>query len=209
MGWTRAPAAKKKQARRTAPAAGKGFPIWRTLLLALGVSAAGFGVGYLIAVFILFPSEEVIERGIPVPDLIGLSVEEATSDLDRLGLLLGGTRPIRTPEEAPGVVIAQSPIAGQQLLAGASVSLGVSAGPPSIVLPNLVGMSIHSAGQLLGALGAEISSTQTYSDAPLGRVLRTEPAAGGTLANPPRVLLVVSGGPEPAPVGGDSTAFRP
>jgi len=68
----------------------------------------------------------VISRGAPtitVPDLIGLSVGDARTKLEGLGLELGGVTRRRTTESTPGTIIAQRPAAGTLAAPGTNVDV--------------------------------------------------------------------------------------
>jgi len=68
----------------------------------------------------------VISRGAPtitVPDLIGLSVGDAKTKLETLGLELGGVTRKRTTESTPGTIIAQRPAAGTLAAPGTDVDV--------------------------------------------------------------------------------------
>jgi beta-lactam-binding protein with PASTA domain len=95
---------------------------------------------------------------------------------------------------APGIVIAQSPLAGQQLQRGAQVNLGLSSGLPAATVPYVVGMTARRASTLLTRLGFSVRQTVESSDRPDGTVLRTAPEAGIRQTLPGRVLLFVSSG---------------
>jgi serine/threonine-protein kinase len=74
----------------------------------------------------------VVSRGAPtikVPDLIGLSVGDARSKLETLGLELGGVTRQRTRESTPGTIVAQRPAAGTLAAPGTDVDV-VSARSP-------------------------------------------------------------------------------
>ena len=74
----------------------------------------------------------VVSRGAPtitVPDLIGLSVGDAKTKLEGLGLELGGVTRKRTTESTPGSIIAQRPAAGTLAAPGTDVDV-VSARQP-------------------------------------------------------------------------------
>ena len=58
----------------------------RARMAGLGFSAV---VGYLLAVYVIFPPPPVPEDGIPVPDVVGLSVSGAQDRLQPLGLRVG------------------------------------------------------------------------------------------------------------------------
>jgi hypothetical protein len=68
----------------------------------------------------------VVSRGAPtitVPDLIGLSVPDARTKLEGLGLELGGVTRKRTTESTPGTIIAQRPAAGTLAAPGTDVDV--------------------------------------------------------------------------------------
>jgi serine/threonine-protein kinase len=68
----------------------------------------------------------VISRGAPtitVPDLLGLSVGDARTKLEGLGLELGGVTRKRTTESTPGTIIAQRPAAGTLAAPGTDVDV--------------------------------------------------------------------------------------
>lgn len=68
----------------------------------------------------------VISRGAPtitIPDLIGLSVGDAKTKLEGLGLELGGVTRKRTTESTPGTIIAQRPAAGTLAAPGTDVDV--------------------------------------------------------------------------------------
>ena len=68
----------------------------------------------------------VISRGAPtitVPDLLGMSVGDAKTRLEGLGLELGGVTRKRTTESTPGSIIAQRPAAGTLAAPGTDVDV--------------------------------------------------------------------------------------
>ena len=158
---------------------GAGGGKWRPLLIALPVAIiVPFLIGYLIAVFVLFPPTELSAAGVPVPDLIGSSASDAQRALAAAGL--GELEPEMLPHpNAPaGQVLAQSPLPGQQLRAGATVRVALSAGPPRALVPDVIGFSATRAESLLRRAGVDVAVVTEASVAPAGRVLRTEPEPG-------------------------------
>lgn len=113
---------------------------WRALpfrfigicLLLVGVT---FGAGYLLAVRWLFPPLPEPKNGIVVPKLAGLTVAAAEAELRKLGLRVSETIEIAHATQPAGIIIAQSPLAGQQLRAAGSVQLGVSAAAVRLPAP--------------------------------------------------------------------------
>ena len=182
---------------------------WKKMVLVgAGVLVATFGLGYLVATRILFPPLPEPENGIAVPDLRGVVVAEANARLEPLGLRRGDQIPIAHPNQPPGIIVAQSPLPGQQLRQGGAVTVAVSSGLPGVQIPNVVGFDVERATAVLTQMGLEADQRSELSERPLGTVLRIIPEAGQRQPVPSRVLLIISAGPPPTPAPGnaDSTA---
>jgi len=200
----RKPARPPEAARRLLPA--WGWRVWAPLLA--GATIAPFVMGYLLAVFVLFPAPPVAAGGIPVPDLVGRTEQEATRQLAGLGLGPAEATRLPHPTRASGQVIAQSPLPGQQLRPGKAVRVAVSTGVPRAVVPDVVGFAEGRAAGLLQRLGFQVAREIEDSADPIGRVTRTDPSAGQNLALPARITIFVSNGalvPEALP---DTTDAR-
>ena len=163
----------------------------------VGVVLGLFLVGYLIPVFLLFPPLPVPEDGIVVPDLAGQSAQSAEERLRPLGLQLGDTLSFPSPEVAPGLIVAQSPLPGQQMRAGGRVTLGLSSGLPSVSVPDVVSMDARRAENLLTRLGFGVDQVPEASERQSGNVIRSMPEAGQRQTLPARVRIWVSTGPIP------------
>ena len=180
------------------------FSWGRWLVIAAVVLLGSFGVGYLLSTLVLFPPPETAGAGVPVPDLYGQGRSQAEATLRTLELELGEVRELKSMTTEAGRVLAQDPIPGQQLLPGATVSLGVSAGPPELRVPPLVGLGQATARELLESVGFDVVVQQVRSaEFEAGIVTRTEPPAGTARPLPTVVTLVVSSGP-PADTIGDT-----
>ncbi len=177
--------------RKDRMASFKGKP---TLVL-VGLSLGLFLAGYLIAVFLLFPPPPVPEDGIVVPDLRGLTLGLARDRLAPLGLEPGDTVSIPHGQTPKGLIIAQTPLPGQQARAGGHVSVGLSSGPPAVTIPNVIGYGARRAQNLLQRLGFEVDQMLEPSDRPNGTVLRSQPESGNKLSLPARIMIYVSAGP--------------
>jgi serine/threonine-protein kinase len=182
----------KKASKPAAPGGRRKF--WIAVLVALAVP---FAVGYGIAVRVLFPPPAVVAEGIAVPRLVGQTLEAAQRSLTEAGL--GGIQPSELPSlTVPGgTVIAQSPLAGQQLRASAPVRVAVSSGPPRVFVPDVVGFPVERAASLLIRLGFQVQRTDTVSAADAGRVIGINPGPGSRIVLPARVAITVSLGPPP------------
>lgn len=177
----------------------------RWFLAALVILIGSFLTGYLLSTLVLFPTPETAGSGVPVPDLYGLAREEASSSLMEAGLELGRVEALASMDVPAGDVVAQSPVAGQQLRSGAAVDLTVSGGPPEVRIPQLTGLGLSTARVLLENAGFEVGVQQVPSAAPEGTISRTDPASGTSVQLPAQVTVYVSLGPpqlDPPPAPG-------
>jgi beta-lactam-binding protein with PASTA domain len=171
------------------------LPHWLALLAALTLP---FVAGYVVAVRILFPPPAVTASGVPVPALVGKVLETAEHEADSVGLGPLEVMQLPSPTEAVGIVIAQSPLAGQQMRNGARIRVAVSTGKPRVLVPDVVGFPVERAASLLSRLGFQVQRIDTESTEPRGQVLTVDPDPGTRLELPARVVITVSQGP-PAP----------
>jgi serine/threonine-protein kinase len=170
------------------------------------VSLVLFLAGYAVAVFVLFPPPEAPQDGIIVPNLTKLTPDAASDRLTTLGLALGDSLRLPHASVAPGLIVAQDPLPGQQMRSGGTVRVGISSGLPAATVPDLVGLGARRAQTLLERLGFEVSQSLENSDRPNGTVVRSSPEAGARQQLPARVHLVVSTGPAPDTVRVDTIA---
>ncbi len=135
-----------------------------------------------------------------VPRLSDRPVEQARSQLERLGLIVDIR--YQANERVPiDVVIDQTPIAGARLEVGERVELGVSDGPAGVRVPNTVGQSVADATRLLSVVGLSAAPTEVYDEeVPAGVVLGSNPAPSDRSTLGSTVELIVSKGPEPRTV---------
>jgi serine/threonine-protein kinase len=136
-------------------------------------------------------------RQVTVPDVIGLSVGDATERLESEGF------EVRTNEQESsqpeGEVTAQSPGPQEQADEGSTVVLTISAGVGTVSVPDVVGLTENDARQALTEAG--ITGTVTRRDeeladeARIGQVLRTEPQVGSLIAKDEPVVLVIAVAP--------------
>jgi serine/threonine-protein kinase len=157
-----------------------------------------FGLGYAVAVLLLFPAPADAAPGIVVPRLLGQDSAWAERALAARGLRLGTVTALPDPAAAAGQIVAQDALPGQQLRRGALVHVAVSSGAARATLPNVTGYTASRATALLSALGFQPTQQVVPGDLPAGRVVGISPAPGLEYDLPARVLLTVSAGP-PAP----------
>lgn len=182
-----------------------GFPWWQWLLAALVVLAGSFGVGYLLSTQMLFPRPETAGTGIPVPSLHGDMQEEAEARIREAGLLPGEVTAMASMDAERGRVLAQDPLPGQQLRAGAAVSFAVSSGPPELRVPPLAGMDQESARRLLESVGFDVDIRQVRTGGvSVGVVTRSDPPAGAARTLPTVVTILINSGAPVDSVEADS-----
>ncbi|WP_162372536.1 PASTA domain-containing protein [Pseudoxanthomonas sangjuensis] len=116
-----------------------------------------------------------------VPDVRQATVEQAGSLLDRNGFRLGALG-FRDTSTNPGLILEQTPVAGSSLILGTAVDV-VVARRPSIVVPPVVGKPVIDAtGELAGVGLAPVRRGEENGTFGKGRVARTDPAAGTSVA---------------------------
>jgi beta-lactam-binding protein with PASTA domain len=169
---------------------------WGRWLISAAVVVAFFGGGYLAAAQWVFPGGRVEEDSsvVKVPELVGLTEEEAQGRLERIGLeytVRSGVTHHLAPE---GAVLAQDPLPGQYARPGAPIYVSLSRGPELHVLPDVSGLSERQAVIVLERLGYEVAIERTTHTLEGGKAIETRPEAGTELAVPAEVTLVVSEG---------------
>jgi beta-lactam-binding protein with PASTA domain len=132
---------------------------------------------------------------VPLPDLVGLSSEEAQQTLQNLGL---SARIIPSPvSDAPvNTVVSQSPQAGFVVREGRSISLEVST-PTTIAVPSLIGSTEEQARNVLAQLALELGtiSYDFSNDVPAGQILSQNPPPQTEVPVPSPISIAVSRGP--------------
>ncbi|HKO68408.1 MAG TPA: PASTA domain-containing protein [Burkholderiaceae bacterium] len=138
------------------------------------------------------PSVPSTSASLAVPNVVGLSFDEARSRLSRFTL----QRSYRAAAEAGGTVLAQSPMASATLPAGAAVTLVLSDG--SLVrVPRVANLNINEARQRLQKdLDLKAQPVVVTSDLRVGTVIEQQPAEGTLVKRGSVVRLQVSAGQE-------------
>lgn len=167
----------------------------RRLAVVVGLLAAGFGGGYLLATELLFPAPEPPEDLVTVPGLQGVPLAEARVRVGQAGLVAGPVDSLRHPTLPAGAVVGQSPLRGQQSVPGDTVRMTVSLGSERRPVPDLSRLRAERARTVLDAAGFRVRMDSVESPLPRGSVLEITPEPGTELTLPGDVLLTVSLGP--------------
>lgn len=173
---------------QTAPPRKRRLWLWAVATLAALVAIAG--VGLLI-------NQQSRDKTAVVPSVKGMTQVAAASALTAKGFQVSVQN--QADSAAQGIVIDQDPRSGAESNVGSVVTITVSAGPGSKVVPsNLAGMSQADATAALKALGfqdVKIASQQVDNTQwEQGQVASTDPVGGTTIPATQTVTLNLSSG---------------
>lgn len=162
------------------------------------VIAAIAGVIAVIAVVIgILYAFGVIGGGIEVPNLVGMTTEEAEAELNELGLKMEVGEEVPSDEIEEGLIASQTPDEGETIEEGDTVTVMLSSGKPTGQVPSLVGRPYDedSIRALLEASNYQLGSvTYQESDAEEGEIINQDPGAGTEAEEGTSVNVVVSKG---------------
>ena len=144
---------------------------------------------------------------VTIPQLAGMTLEDATRALQALGLAFDGSREIPNDEQEAGLVVGSEPAAGVPVPVGTPVVLIVSTGSETFVMPDVVNRTgdeartqIENACPTPPCAQVTIIPESDFNDSvPEGIVVSTLPAAGQEVRIGSIVNVTVSRGPEPTP----------
>lgn len=138
------------------------------------------------------PCPEPPERAL-MPDLLGQPEGTAVATLGRLGLKLGQRLTQRDPERA-GLVVSQTPGAGEPIDGKTSVTLVIGTAEPAdtAAVPDVVGRTRDEGEAMLKKAGLTTGAISTRPGDKPGVVLSQDPAAGVRVAPGTAVALVIA-----------------
>ena len=164
------------------------------LLVALGIGAVLLvGVADLwLLPWLVHQQSEVL-----VPELVGRTLEEAEADLERVGLRLLPGEEVHDEGTVPGTVLEQDPPPLRSVRRGRPVTVVVSAGEPTVRVPDLVGLSQRQAELALGREGLRLGRVaRSYDPGGAIGVVAQRPHAGTELRRGSLVTVLVREGHE-------------
>lgn len=164
-------------------------------IAAFAVAGAGLGLGYLVAVTLMFPVPDTPVELQIVPDLRGQPVALALAELADSGLAVSRVDSVRHPLVPAGLVMGQSPLPGPTALVHAPVRVTVSSGREVRPVPDLTRLDGIRAAELLEAGGFLVQVDTVESTVAAGRVLSMDPEPGTEVPLPGSIRLAVSMGP--------------
>jgi beta-lactam-binding protein with PASTA domain len=128
-----------------------------------------------------------------VPAVIGMSREQALSALEGAGFTVGDVSE-RASNEPRGAIIDSRPRPGSSAPTPSPVSLVMSAGPTTIVVPDLVGRPVAEATQLLRQVGLTLGEIRGPGAMDAAAVVQSQiPASGSQVTAGTKVDLITGG----------------
>ena len=136
------------------------------------------------------------QERIKVPELLGLTLDAATTTLSKANLKLGSTSTSFSATVDTGLIISSNPPAGFDAKKNSLVSLVISKGIQQMSLTSFVGLSSDQALNELNNLGAKVLSKYEYSDTvPAGNIISQDPDGSAPIAKGATVTITISKGP--------------
>jgi eukaryotic-like serine/threonine-protein kinase len=128
----------------------------------------------------------------PVPSVTSMALDPAITRVQNEGFKVDIVNlSHRTPR---GTVFDQRPAAGAELEEGSPVTLLVSKGPATVVVPNAVGLTEQEARDRFAQAGLQVRVFEVFSDEPEGDVVAQDPGSGERVSKDESVRLNISKG---------------
>jgi beta-lactam-binding protein with PASTA domain len=144
----------------------------------------------------------VIEAGtapkeVSVLDVTGMTVEEATTKMDEIGLLLEVDKEVSSSDYGEGLIVSQDPLSGMIVKTGKTVKVNISKGMEEGTVPNVIGKTLSDAVFLLENYGYNKGGvSEEYSEMPIGVIIKQSPKGGEKVEAGTSISMVVSLGEE-------------
>ncbi|MEX0875720.1 MAG: Stk1 family PASTA domain-containing Ser/Thr kinase [Actinomycetota bacterium] len=156
-----------------------------------------------------------VSKGRPivtVPNIVGKTLQEASQQLQELGLTIG-ERTQAFSEEELGTVLEQDPNPGREVRSGDRVDVTISQGQEKGIVPNVIGQDEADASAILANAGFRVNRIrEPHPTAAQGTVFDQDPPAEGEAPPGSVVDIFVSEGPEsfamPGVIGDDESVAR-
>ncbi len=144
----------------------------------------------------------VIVLSVEVPDLSGMTEEEARAALEAAGLHAAAVAFDHSATVPAGQVMNQTPPAGSTVEEDSLVHFVISTGPLMVTVPDVTGMAEANATETIENALLNIGSITTATSATVeaGNVISQNPPAGAVVQEGESVDIQVSAGPAPVSV---------
>ena len=169
----------------------------KIIIIVLSVVAALIAI--FLVTFIIFGGNNstVTTDGIKVPEIVGMTLDQAKVALEKDGLVLveAGTEKSSKDE---GTILEVDPKEGASVEEGAKVRVIVSSGSEKVKMPDFKESDLNTVKTFLNKNGVtSITTVEEYSDTiAKGTVIKTEPGADAEVTKDTKVTIHVSKGKE-------------
>jgi serine/threonine-protein kinase len=136
--------------------------------------------GALVLLALLVTWYRWYSKPILVPNVMRLTVGQATSTLENLGLDLGEVRYVATDRIAEQRVVEQSPSFSTSVRRGDEVDVTVAVAPEPADVPDVIGLDAEEASRLLSEALYEVSSIEVFDETKEGGLVLDQLPEGGT-----------------------------
>ncbi len=184
----------KKVAMKRAKDKTDGAPAWLVYSSLVLVAGAVLAIGWW-AVFNLSAP-----KTLRVPNIVGLSFNEASAQLERMNLKLRRVRQQTSEEHPEGIILTVQPAVGRDVKEHSFVDAVVSSGSKFVQVPDLVGKTVDEARRLLSSMGLTVAANIRYVSSekyPEDRIVSQNPAKHTQVERRTPVELQVSSGAPP------------
>ncbi len=153
------------------------------LLLIGGFVAVGFATGILGG------------ASVEVPDVRGMTYEEATDELEKVGLKISEGDLVYSSKYELGEVVSTDPTPGSMAKENSTVEVNICKGAEAGTVPDLTGKTLEEAKSLIDRYGFKIGNIDTkVSSEPKDTVLEQDPKGGAETTPGGYINIVVSDG---------------
>ncbi|MGA5705637.1 Stk1 family PASTA domain-containing Ser/Thr kinase [Streptomyces cellulosae] len=144
---------------------------------------------------------------VTVPDLSGMTPEEAKSRLEEQGLLLGAQEEVESTAQAEGTIFEQTPSGGKDVDRGSTVNVKIAKAPANekFAMPKVTQMTVGQAKQVLAQSGLQLEKVQGVPNDDNAIVFGSNPQEGQEVKKGDKVTLFAvgqQGGDNGGAVGG-------
>lgn len=173
---------------------------WRHLLLAAGLSVVLFWISLQIISVYTHHGERIA-----LPDLVGLSAEEAADSAATYGFEITVMDSVYDPNQPQGAILIQDPLPATFVKEGRKVYVTVAGSTPEKVkMPNLLDLSVRQAVEKIMMAGLQVDYLQMipgeFNNAVVGQLYRGNPIrAGREIDRNSKIVLMVEQAPETGP----------
>jgi eukaryotic-like serine/threonine-protein kinase len=197
----------EKTALIGAPAGGYGYNPWadgneearrrkRRIIALVSVLAVLLLGGVIAAALLTSDDTPVAAPDVRVPTLVNLTQADAESEIEAAGLTVGDVTTAANADVPEGSVVESNPVTGAMVDADSEVDLVVSAGPDTVLVPGVEGLTEEQARANLEAAGFTNVSTRPVDSVEIdeGRVVSVSPTQGSQAGRTAVITLDVSTG---------------